>query len=109
MPIYSTDPGDGVPDELDLIENLLADAEALAPAYAWDPETAELTWSDPAEHVLDGDDQGWDDPAEAAGVLEAAVIADARLHPAHDGEAALAPVTALAPPRARRGVEGVAA
>ena len=107
-----TDPG-VLPDELDRIEALLAYAEAMAPAYAWDAEAGELSWSDPEEDVLalDGPDQdGWEDPAEAADILEAAVVADARLHPdGPDDGGNLAPVAALVPPQVRRGVEGVAA
>lgn len=105
----SIDPGI-LPDELDLIENLLADTEALAPAYGWDAETAEMVWSDPDEHLLDGDDAGWDDPAAAAAVLGAVVIEDARLHPDdEDDDGELAPVAALVPTQARRSAEGVAA
>jgi|SRR5690625_2414683 len=112
MPIYSIDPGDGIPDELDLIENLLAEAEAMAPAYAWDAEAGELAWADPDEDVLalDGPDQdGWEDPAAAAAVLETAVIADARLHDDEETDDEVASVAALVPLQARRSTEGVAA
>ncbi|OLT26575.1 hypothetical protein BJF83_20645 [Nocardiopsis sp. CNR-923] len=70
-------------DPLDAVEEELA-IQAHSPRF-WDVDSAELAVVDPAEHpscdvhqALTGED-GWDDPAEAAAVLEETVITDARL------------------------------
>ncbi|MFI6579353.1 hypothetical protein ACIBFB_26520 [Nocardiopsis sp. NPDC050513] len=70
-------------DPLEAIEELLAIREH-SPTF-WETGAAELTTADPFEHpswdvheALTGED-GWDDPAEAARVLDQTVVEDARL------------------------------
>lgn len=57
---------------------------AHSPTF-WDADTGEQTSVDPWEHpsveVADALESGWDDPAEAALLLEQTVIDDARLTP----------------------------
>ncbi|WP_017590822.1 hypothetical protein [Nocardiopsis ganjiahuensis] len=73
-------------DPLDALEDALAIA-AHSPTF-WDADTGEQTSVDPWEHpsweVHEDLAAGWDDPAEAALLLEQTVIDDARLTPLAD-------------------------
>jgi hypothetical protein len=85
-------------DVLDDIEDLLA-IRAWSPRF-WDADAGEQTTVDPWEHpswdVTDALTQGWDDPADAADVLDQVVIEDARLTPLSDTPTARPAVHPLA-------------
>ncbi|MFJ9558394.1 hypothetical protein ACIRPH_31690 [Nocardiopsis sp. NPDC101807] len=82
-------------DPLDDLEDLLA-IRAHSPRF-WDPDAAEQVAVDPWEHpswdVAADLADGWDDPDEAALLLDAVLVDDTQLDP----PAPAAPLLALVP------------